>query len=76
MKTITVRNVPDDLYRDLRQLAERNRRSLQQQALVLLERARLSRLGSPAKRAADIRSRLAGRTLGNTVAEIRNERDR
>lgn len=76
MKTITVRNIPDDLYRDLRRLAERNRRSLQQQALVLLERARLARLGSSSERAADIRSRLAGRALGDTVAEIRTERDR
>lgn len=76
MKTITVRNIPDDLYLDIRRLAERNRRSLQQQALVLLERARLSRLGSPATRAAEIRSRLAGRVLGDTVGELRRERER
>ncbi len=76
MKTITVRNIPDDLYRDLRRLAEQNRRSLQQQTLVLLERARLSRLGSPMQRAAEIRQRLAGRTLGDTVAEVRAERER
>ena len=76
MKTITVRNIPDDLYRDLRRLAEQNRRSLQQQTLVLLERARLSRLGSPVQRAAEIRRRLAGRALGNTVDEVREERDR
>ena len=76
MKTITIRNVPEDLYLDLRRLAERNRRSLQQQALVLFERARLSRLGSPAKRAAEIRSRLAERALGDTVTEIRHERER
>lgn len=76
MKTITVRNIPDDLYQDLRRLADDNRRSLQQQTLVLLERARLSRLGSPTKRAAAIRSRLAGRVLGNTVAEVRSERAR
>ncbi len=76
MKTITVRNVPDDLHRDLRRLAERNRRSLQQQALVLIERARVARLDSPAQRAAEIRERLSGRVLGDCVADVRAERDR
>ena len=76
MKTITVRNVPDDLYGDLKRLAARNRRSLQQQALVLLERARIARLESPVERAAAIRRRLEGRALGDTVAEIRQERER
>ena len=76
MKTITVRNVPDDLHGDLKRLAERNRRSLQQQALVLLERARILRPDSPTQRAADIRSRLSGRALGDTVGEIRRERER
>jgi len=76
MKTITVRNVPDDLYEDLKRLAEGNRRSLQQQALILLERARVARLEPPTQRAARIRARLAGRRLGDTVAEIRQERER
>jgi hypothetical protein len=76
MKTITVRNVPDDLYGDLKQLADRNRRSLQQQALVLLERARILRFDSPARRAGEIRRKLAGRVLGDTVQEVRQERER
>ncbi len=76
MKTITVRNVPDDLYADLRRLAARNHRSLQGQALVLLERARLARLRSPWRRAEEIRRGLAGRDLGDTVAEVRRERER
>ena len=76
MKTITVRNVSDDLYLDLRRLADRNRRSLQQQALVLLERGRLFQNGFPAKRAAEIREKLAGRKLGDTLRELRDERDR
>lgn len=40
MRTLTVRNVPDDVYEALATLAKRNRRSLQQQILLLLERAR------------------------------------
>jgi plasmid stability protein len=76
MKALTVRNVPDDLYSALARLAERNRRSLQQQALVLLEQARVLEVESPVARAADLRRRLSGRQLGNTVSELREERRR
>jgi plasmid stability protein len=76
MKVITVRNVPDDLHRALSRLAERNHRSLQQQALVLLERARRLDRESPLEMARSIRERLRGRELGNSVAEIREDRDR
>jgi plasmid stability protein len=76
MKTLTVRNVPDDVYRALSAMASRNRRSLQQQVLVVLERARALDQPSPLLRATQWRERLAGRPLGNTVAEIREERRR
>ncbi len=74
MKAITLRNVPDDLHQALVRLAQRNRRSLQQQLLVLLEQARSLDGESPLRRAAELRQRLAGRDLGDTVAEIRAER--
>ncbi|MCK6526319.1 hypothetical protein L6R50_01730 [Myxococcota bacterium] len=76
LKVITVRNVPDDLYRTLARLAERNRRSLQQQVLVLLEQARVYDRDSPVERARAMRRRFAGRALGDTVAEVRAERER
>jgi len=76
MKVITVRNVPEDLHRALSRLAERNRRSLQQQALVLLERARGLDRESPLDAARLLRERLAGRNLGDCVAEIREDRER
>lgn len=76
MRIITVRNVPDDLHRALSRLAERNRRSLQQQALVLLERARQLDRESPLEIAASIRDKLRGRELGDSVAEIRKDRER
>lgn len=76
MKVITVRNVPDDLYRIIANLARRNRRSIQQQVLVLLERARVSATQSPVERAAAIRRSLRGRKLGDTVKEIRKDRQR
>ncbi len=76
MKTLTVRNIPDDVYRALTTLAARNHRSLQQQVLVVLERARALDQPSPVRRAAQWRERLAGRPLGDTLAEVREERSR
>ncbi|HMO53762.1 MAG TPA: Arc family DNA-binding protein [Tepidiformaceae bacterium] len=39
MATLTIRNVPDDLYERLKALAKRNRRSLNQEAIQRLERS-------------------------------------
>lgn len=36
MRTLTLKNVPDDLYDALRHCAEKNRRSLNQEAIVRL----------------------------------------
>ena len=76
MKALTPRSLLDELYSRLTRLARLNRRSLQQQALVLLERARAGSPERPAERAAGIRGRLVGRSLGDTVVEIRGERAR
>jgi plasmid stability protein len=76
MKVITVRNVPDEVYDAVASLARRNRRSLQQQVLAILEQAQLLTQTSPVKRAATLRERLAGRPMGDTVAEVREERRR
>ena len=76
MKVITVRDVPDDIHEALVKLARQNRRSLQQQILSLLERVRILNTESPIAKAASLREQLRGRELGNTVAEIREERGR
>jgi hypothetical protein len=76
MKAITVRCVPDDLYDNLTALARLNRRSLQQQVLVLLDRARVVESVPVLDRAASLRRKLAGRPLGDTVSEVRAERRR
>ena len=76
MKTVTIRNVPNDLYDTLAELAKRNRRSLQQQLLVLLDRARLLKGDPPSVKAAEMRKKLSNRNLGDTVLEIRIERNR
>lgn len=39
MANISLRDVPDELYRQLKEMAERERRSVNQQILVLLERS-------------------------------------
>jgi len=76
MKVITIRNIPEDLYRIIVELASRNRRSIQQQVLRLLERVRRLEGKSPIEKAVGIRKKLSGRKLGDTVSEIRKERRR
>lgn len=76
MKVLTIRNIPDDLYRVITRIAKRNRRSIQQQVLTIIERVRVLDNESPVEKAMEIRERFAGRELGNTVEEIHEERNR
>jgi len=39
MTNLSLRDVPDELYQQIKEMAERERRSINQQILVLLERA-------------------------------------
>lgn len=39
MATLTIKNLPDDLYEELRRAATTHRRSITREATVLLERA-------------------------------------
>ncbi len=39
MATLTLKNVPDDLYKALKEAAAKNRRSLNQEAILRLEQA-------------------------------------
>jgi len=39
MATVTIKNIPDDLYRELKQRAGSHRRSLNSEVLVCLERS-------------------------------------
>ena len=39
MANLSLRDVPDDLYQQIKEIAERERRSVNQQIMVLLERA-------------------------------------
>ena len=49
--TLTIRDVPDDVYQALKALAARNRRSLSQQAVTLLEHVRALPATPPSERA-------------------------
>ena len=39
MRTLTIKNIPDDVYERLKQQAELNRRSLNSEVIVLIERS-------------------------------------
>lgn len=47
MSTITVKNIPDDLYEQLRQAAGANHRSINSEIIVCIERAVRSRRIEP-----------------------------
>ena len=47
MPTLTIKNIPDDLYARLKRRAELNRRSLNSEVIVCIERAVRSRRVSP-----------------------------
>lgn len=47
MATMTIKNVPDDLYNELKQRAETNRRSLNNEVILLIERSLRSYRPSP-----------------------------
>ena len=76
MKSLTIRNVPDDLYKTITRIAQQNRRSIQQQVLVILDKARVYDNESPVDKAMSIRQALMDRDLGNTLKEIHAERNR
>ena len=76
MATMTLKNVPDDLYDQLKQSAERHRRSINSEAIVCLERALQSTIVDAEQlmaRAANLRARVGD--LFVTDADLRTARD-
>lgn len=76
MATMTLKNVPDELYQLLRESADRNRRSINSEAIVCLERALHSQrvdADTLLERARRIRSRMPGVFV--TDDELRALRD-
>lgn len=76
MATLTIRDIPPDLYRYLKSLAARHRRSLQQQVLVLLQAAEAYDTPLPSERLALFREQFKGKDFGDVVEDVRAERAR
>ncbi len=70
---LSIKNVPDQLARRLRKRAERNRRSLQKELIVILEESTGTGL-APREALGRIRA-LGLRTPGESVRMIRELRD-
>lgn len=76
MATMTLKNVPDDLYLRLKESAERHRRSLNSEAIHCLERVLRSEQVDPdalLARAQALRDRMVG--IFVTDADLRAARD-
>lgn len=71
-KTLTLKNVPDDIYNRLKQSAGIHRRSLNSKVLVCLESMLLTKKVSPQRMLADIRAgraELAGKVFNHEVID-------
>lgn len=74
MKSLSVRNIPDDIYKALKNLAKLNHRSLQEQVRYLLAMQVRLISPSPLAEAKNWRNKLKNRMLGNTIDDIREDR--
>ena len=76
MKAISIRNVPDDVYTALQDMAKKNRRSLQEQIKLVLEQEVKLGARSFLAGAGEWRKLLQGRKLKDTVKTVRKDRER
>ena len=74
MATVTVKDLPEKLHRQLKARALRNRRSLNSEIIAVLEAATAPQKVDPdtlLTRAAALRSRVAGRLTDSDLAALR-----
>ena len=76
MESISLRNVPNDVYTALQEIARANHRSLQEQIKCILEQEVRLVKGSQLAKAATWRKRFSGRKFSDTVKMIRQDRER
>ena len=76
MRALSVRNLPDDLYAALKTMAAANHRSMQEQVRHIIEREVKLTTNNGLAEARTWRTRLAGRNLGDTVEDVRQDRAR
>ena len=75
MKTLTIRNIPAPVYTALAESARAEHRSLQEQVRLILTNDVALRCGSVCEKAAEYRSRLAGRKPQKSVVQdLRQDR--
>lgn len=76
MPHLSLRDVPQGTYDALKRLSAREKRSMQQQAILLLDAARvLEPQAGLVSRAADWRRRLSGREICDVVDLLREARE-
>ncbi|WP_290650494.1 Arc family DNA-binding protein [Aquisalimonas sp.] len=76
MATMTLKNVPDELYERLKEAASRHRRSLNNEAIVCLEQALESGPVDPKRLLAQVRKvRARGANVYVTDDDLRAARD-
>ena len=78
MANVLVRNIPDEIITDLKQMAKLHNRPLQQELREILVRSASQPSRDIARQAAEIRRRLAGkhRTFSDSAELLREDRDR
>jgi len=76
MRALSIRNLPDDVYEALKAMAAANHRSMQEQVRWMIERETKLTAGAGLVEARAWRLRLAGRELGDTVEDVRQDRAR
>jgi len=77
MKTMTIRNIPESVYDALTESARAEHRSLQEQVRHILTNDVKLRAGSVCEKAAEYRTKLAGRVQEKTVVQdLREDRER
>jgi len=68
MPNITVKNIPDDLYEELKRSAKINRRSINQEIIMCIESSVQHKVESPAQvleKARKLREKTAGRPISD-----------
>ena len=76
MRALSIRNLPDDVYEALKSMATANHRSMQEQVRCMIEQEVKLAVGPGLAAARAWRMRLAGRNLGDTVEDVRQDRAR
>jgi hypothetical protein len=76
MKTLTIRDVPDEVYTVIAREARDGHRSLQEQVRFVLTKEARIRQGGFMDAAHKWKARLVHRPLGDTLQELREARER